>query len=94
MAKKPSRPQLQPGDRVRYDYGGKVGNTGTVVSVHPKKLKTGGSSALVKVRWDSKPEGRAVGTVEERALVLLSEGEDPQFLKAAARMRAWITQNG
>lgn len=56
--------KLKAGDRVRWEYLGKVGDTGTVVKVTPKRL-SGGSKAIVRVRWDT---SGFEGSVEDRVL--------------------------
>jgi hypothetical protein len=55
---------LKVGDRVEWHYFGKVGDTGTVTKVTPRKM-AGGVRALVKVRWD---KSGFEGSVEDRKL--------------------------
>ena len=44
---------LRPGDRVRWQYLGKQGDTGTVVKVTRRRVAIGGSRYTVRVRWDA-----------------------------------------
>jgi hypothetical protein len=63
------KPQPEPGDRVQWDYLGKKGDTGVVVKVTPKRL-SGGSRAVVRVKWDKNGH---VGAVEDRVLRVLQK---------------------
>lgn len=62
-----ARVRIQVGDRVRWSYLGKQGDTGVVLRVTPKQL-SGGSAAIVRVRWDSNGH---VGSVEDRVLQVI-----------------------
>lgn len=62
-----------PGDRVRWDWGGQVGDTGTVLRVWPRDAipQPGGVRGIVEVKWDS---NGYVGRVEDRKLKLIQPG--------------------
>lgn len=44
---------LKVGDRVRWQYLGKQGDTGTVLKVTKRRVAIGGSRYSVRVRWDA-----------------------------------------
>lgn len=44
---------LHPGDRVRWQYLGKQGDTGIVMKVTRRRVAIGGSRYTVRVRWDA-----------------------------------------
>ena len=59
------------GQKVRWNFAGKNGDTGVVLRVIPRPKHTiqlGGVRAMVEVRWDSTGW---TGTVEDRKLVVL-----------------------
>lgn len=85
------RPTLKIGDKVQYDFMGKVGDTGTVIKVTPKRLHTGGSTAHIRVRWDSNGHE---GTVEERSLKLMTAAPQPTPVAACPHCGGWTSYGG
>lgn len=65
------RTTFKPGDVVIWDYLGKTGDTGVVVKVTKKKL-SGGSTAIVRVKWDRNGH---IGAVEDRVIRHVDGGE-------------------
>jgi hypothetical protein len=66
-----ARRTFEAGDVVIWDYLGKTGDTGVVVKVTKKKL-SGGSTAIVRVKWDSNGH---IGSVEDRVIRHVEGGE-------------------
>lgn len=61
----------RPGQKVRWDFLGQTGDTGTVLRVWPRKgpgRQPGGVRAMVEVKWDSNGH---TGRVEDRKLKVL-----------------------
>lgn len=56
---------LRPGDRVRWQYLGKQGDTGTVVKVTKRHSAIGGSRYRVRVCWD---KTGSTGSHDDRVL--------------------------
>jgi hypothetical protein len=64
-----TRRTIKVGDKVRWEFLGRIGDTGTVLRVTPRKHAGGGVLASVRVRWDS---SGYVGLVDDRVLVVVS----------------------
>jgi hypothetical protein len=56
---------LKPGDRVRWQYLGMRGDTGTVVKVIRRRVAIGGSRYIVRVCWDAT---QSCGSHDDRVL--------------------------
>ena len=56
---------LKPGDRVRWEYLGKQGDTGTVLKVTRRRVAIGGSRYTVRVCWD---KTQSCGSHDDRVL--------------------------